>query len=122
MILKTRVYTDLGYGWELIPINSIKYNRLDNKKAKQIIEGKINFPYLNGLYEFVDGRTEARKAKNKANIAHNKASREVMKDVTEYSLIRAWRKEDKTGEPIIILTNMPVYLLNDEGKTVEKII
>ena len=122
MILKTKVYTDLGYGWELIPINSIKYNRLDNKKAKQIIEGKINFPYLNGLYEFVDGRTEARKAKNKANIARNKASREVMKDVTEYSLIRAWRKKDKTGEPIIILTNMPVYLLNDEGKTVEKII
>jgi len=36
-----------------------------------------------------------------------------------YELVQAWH--GRNSDPINIITNMPVYLLNDEGKTVEKI-
>lgn len=36
-----------------------------------------------------------------------------------YILVQAWHK--RNSDPINIITNMPVYLLNDEGKTVERI-
>ena len=43
----------------------------------------------------------------------------VDEKLKEYKYIQAWTK--RSSEPLNIVTNMIVYVLNDEGKTIEKI-
>ena len=95
MILK--YLTDDSYqrgGERISDITSIRYCSITKEQRK-------NNKGLNG---YIQARDESGKVDEK---------------VLKYKYVQAWHK--RSSEPINIVTNMLVYLLNDEGKTIEKI-
>ena len=101
MILKLRINTihdkDWGKGWELISdITSFRYSKV-NKEFREKKDLRLN--------DYIQWRDKEGK---------------VDKINQNYVYIQAWHKR-AIDEPINIVTNMPVYMLNDEGKTIEKI-
>jgi len=98
MILKLRTVEfrtkKFRAGWELISdITSFRYAKVDKEDEK-------NFT-LNSSIRSLDknGRADEKN--------------------TNYVYIQAWHK--RSSEPLNIITNMVAYMLNDEGKTIERI-
>lgn len=107
MILKLRVNGMFNrQAWELIGnISSARYSPL-TKEGKKEIDGNSDAKLLNDYIERLDENGV------------------VYKDIPidDYKMITVWfRHKAGKDEPMNIVTNMPAYLLNDEGKTLEKI-
>lgn len=97
MILKFMNNGQYQTGWEMMDyISSLKYSSI-TKEQRQEANLYVNY-YIQLLDK--DGRVE--------------------ETVENYKYIQIWNNKN-TDEPFCIVTNMPVYLLNDEGKTIEKI-
>jgi len=101
MILKLRINTvhdkDWSKGWELISdITSFRYSKV-NKEFREKKDLRLN--------DCIQWRDKNGKVDE---INQN------------YVHIMAWHKR-AVDEPINIVTNMTTYMLNDEGKTIEKI-
>jgi len=104
MILKLRVNIvrginnpDYSIGWELISdIISFRYSKV-NKEFRDKKDLRLN--------DYIQWRDK----KGKVDEVNQ-----------NYVYIQAWHKR-ANDEPINIVTNMPAYMLNDEGKTIEKI-
>jgi len=104
MILKLRVINWENFekqSWELISdISSCRYFRLTKKQARERANDNSKSP-INDIIEWVDGTGK------------------VEEDIDRYTFIIAWFNGEI--EPLNIITNCSAYLLNDEGKTIEKI-
>jgi len=103
MILKLKVSMKISLnaecsnGWELISdVTSFRYSKVTKEQAENK-ELRVN------------DRNQRRDKEGK-----------IETDVQGYVYIQAWHKR-ATDEPINIITNMPAYMLNDEGKTIERI-
>ncbi len=98
MILKMRVvrhHLKHVYGWEFISdITSFIYSKIE----KEEIDAKKG---INSYEQSVDKKGVVDKLNN------------------QYVFIQAWHKRSDT--PINIVTNLVVYMLTDEGKTIERI-
>lgn len=88
-------------GWEFISdVTSFKYSEISEKQRKGVRKNCtcIN-DYISRLDE--DGK--------------------IREEIKDYIYFRAWHKNQTTGKSIEIITNMSVYLLNDDGKIIERI-
>lgn len=100
MILKMRIcqyqFQKYSLGWELISeITSFRYSKI-SKEEKQNKE-----LHLNSCIESLDNN-------GRVDIKNN-----------DYIYVQAWHK--RSAEPLNIISNMLVYMLNDEGKTIERL-
>jgi len=100
MILKLRVNGMFGEAWELIEnISSVRHQPI-NKQQRQ----KRNIDTDLMLNDYIQRLDKNGK---------------ILEDAEYYNHITAWlRNNDK---PMNFVTNLVVYLLNDEGKTIERI-
>ena len=104
MILKLRIINypihKHYYGWEIISdITSFRYMKLEKDEVKE--KEKIVNLRLNDFIQLLDKNGEIDYQNN------------------NYVYIQAWHKRD--GDPLNIVTNLSAYMLNDEGKTIERI-
>jgi len=92
MILKLELNGKIDGGWELISdITCFKHFRLDEETA-------INLDESLELFDFIETKTDKK---------------------LSYVYIQAWCK--RQSAPIYIITNKQAFMLNDEGKTIERI-
>lgn len=99
MIVKFKTNAIFGESWEFIPdVSSFRHSKI-SKEQRQSKNLQLN-----------------------DYIQHRDKNGKVYKDIEDYVYFQAWIKNTvKVDEPICIVTNMPTYLLNDEGKTIERI-
>lgn len=82
-------------GWEVISdITSYRYFPITKEEGRN----------RKGLNDYIQALDESGKVDEKVKI---------------YKYVQAWHK--RNSEPINIVTNMVIYVLNDEGKTIERI-
>ncbi len=95
MILKMQVNLVYERGWEVISdITSYRYFPTTKEEGRK----------RKGLNEYIQALDKSGK---------------VDEGVKGYKYIQAWHK--RSSEPLNIVTNMIAYVLNDEGKTIERI-
>ena len=95
MLLKLQVNLVNQRGWEIISdITTYRYFPTTKEKGRK----------RKGLNDYIQARDE---------------SGNIDEEVKNYRYIQAWHK--RSSEPLNIVTNMIVYVLNDEGKTIERI-
>ena len=101
MILKMLVNGMFGSTWEIISgITSFKYSHLTEKQLDDVDKD----PMKHDLNDYIT--------------AVDDDGNEVKGFRDSYVYLQAWYGKDR---PMNIVTNMPVYILNDEGKTIERI-
>jgi len=104
MILKLRIINypihKHYYGWEMISdVTSFRYMILDKDEVQD--KEKIDKLKINDFIQLLDKNGE------------------IDYKFNSYVYIQAWHKRD--GDPLNIVTNLVAYILNDEGKTIERI-
>lgn len=101
MILKMLVNGMFGRTWEIISgITSFRYRHLNEKQLINIEKNPDKYD-LNDFIQATDDNGKTEKG---------------FKDT--YVYFQGWYGKDR---PINIVSNLPVYILNDEGKTIESI-